>query len=273
MNKLLSKIRTSRFFLLTVLSIFLSQTVIASDAAFARINKNGLLTVGMSGEQPPYNFVTNSENIVGHDVELADALANLMDVKVKIMLMPFADLLEALENNKIDMIISGFASSEQRRQKVTFVGPYVLAGKSLLLTKETLNRIRESTGFNHKDIRLLALKNSTSMTLAKERLAKASLKPVEHYEDALLALRAGKADALVADLTICELGVIRDTASELTTLKKPLAIEEINIAINKGEIQLESAARAHLLTLKNSGQLEKLHQRWFKNGGWLDLLP
>lgn len=255
--------------------ILLSLTVnlsIADTKISEHTDKSGELIVAMSGEQPPFNFVTGDENIIGYDVELADMLAKKMDLKVKISLMPFSKLQDALQGKKVDVIISGFSFSEERLHQFTFIGPYTLSGKSLLVSKEGLKRIRATTGFNHQNIRLLALKNSTSKTLATNRLPKAKLTTIEHYEDALLALRDGSADALVADLTICELATIRDTTEQLTTLQKPLAVEEIGIAINKGS-PLESELRTALLQLGESGELQALHQRWFNNGVWLDMLP
>lgn len=260
-----------------VLGLFMLLTIAVNSLAFAdtseKNNNNKPLIVAMSGEQPPFNFVTDNENIIGYDVELADMLAQQMGREVKIILMPFSTLQNALQEKKVDTIISGFSFSEERTEKFTFIGPYTLSGKSLLVTQERLKQIRATTGFNHKDINLIALKHSTSHTLASERLAKANLTTIEHYEDALLALRAGTADALIADLTICELAVIRDTAEQLTTLQKPLAVEEIGIAINKGEPQLEHELRVALLHLGESGKLKELHQRWFNNGAWLDMLP
>ena len=227
----------------------------------------------MSGEQPPFNFYSNLETVIGYDVELAMALAKSLEVEIIIELMPFPELMNALKNHKIDIIISGFAYSEARSKEITFVGPYALSGKSMLITKKRLKEIRATTGFNHKDIHLMALENSTSKTLAEQRLEKAKLTPIKHYEDALLALRSGAADALVADLAVCELAVIRDTAQQLTTLQKPLAVEEIGIAINKEEPLLESHLSAQLRDLNKTDELKKLHNKWFNNPGWLDLLP
>ncbi|WP_022943181.1 substrate-binding periplasmic protein [Psychromonas hadalis] len=273
MNKLFNKIISIPLFIGLLSTLLYSQVTRAENTTFERINKTGLLVVGMSGEQPPFNFVSNLETVIGYDVELATALAKSLKVNVRIELMPFAELMKALKKQKIDVIISGFAFTEARSQKITFIGPYALSGKSLLITKKRLKEIRASTGFNHKTVHLMALKNSTSQTLAKERLGKAKLTLVTHYEDALLALRSGEADALVADLVVCELAVIRDTLQELTTLQKPLAVEEIGIAINKDEPLLKSHLSAQLHALTKSDDLKKLHNKWFNNPGWLALLP
>ncbi|WP_028864527.1 transporter substrate-binding domain-containing protein [Psychromonas aquimarina] len=273
MNILPVRIPLLGFFLCSIFIIFFSHSAQADNETFKRISENGVLVVGMSGEQPPYNFVTNKESIIGFDVELAEQLADSLGVKMQIALMPFPELLNALQENRVDLIISGFSISEQRLQKVDFVGPYARVGKSLLTSKKTLDRIRNSTGFNHANVNLVALENSTSITLARERLSEADLQTVTHYEDAVLAILSGQADALIADLTICDLLVIRDQSSDLTKLQEPLAVEKIGIAVNKNEPLLESRLTEQLQLIQNSGDLQKLHQKWFNNAGWLNLLP
>ncbi|WP_019616043.1 transporter substrate-binding domain-containing protein [Psychromonas ossibalaenae] len=273
MNILSAKIQLLGFFLCCIFIIGCTHNVQADNEVFKRITEKGVLVVGMSGEQPPYNFVTSKGGIIGFDVGLAEELANSLGVKMEIALMPFPELLNALQENKVDVIISAFSISEQRRQKVSFVGPYAQVGKSLLTTKKTLARIRNSTGFNHAQVNLTALENSTSVTLAQERLEKANLTTVIHYEDAVLAVLSGQADALIADLSICDLLLIRDNSTELTKLNEPLAVEEIGIALNKNEPLLENKLTEKLQQLQKSGELQKHHQKWFNNGGWLNLLP
>ncbi|MEH6452716.1 MAG: transporter substrate-binding domain-containing protein, partial [Psychromonas sp.] len=100
-----------------------------------------------------------------------------------------------------------------------------------------------------------------------------SLKSVDHYEDALLQILSGEADALIADLTICELLVIRDVNRSLSTLNKPLAIEEIGIAVNKGEEELKRIIKTRLDILTSEGELKNYHTKWFDDPSWLALLP
>ena len=273
MNNRLNKIAPIAFFINLLFFLLFSQVASATNATFERINKDGVLIVGMSGEQPPFNFVSNTDKVIGYDMDLAGVIGQSLGVKVRIELMPFSTLMKALQNKEIDIIISGFAHTKTRSKELTFVGPYALSGKSLVITKARLKEIQASTGFNHKSVHLMALEHSTSKSLAEERLGKAKLTPIKHYEDAILALRAGEADALVADLAICELAVIRDSTQQLTTLQKPLAVEEINIAISKDEPLLEKRLTEELRALTQSGKINDLRDKWFNSPGWLELLP
>jgi len=261
------------FFISLLSALLYGGLALASDDTYERMVRSKQLVVGMSGEQPPFNFISKEELTVGYDVDLAMLLGESLGTDVHIKLMPFPELVPALKRQQIDMIISDFAFSEQRSQEVTFVGPYALSGKSLLTTKVKLQKILASTGFNDQTIHLMALDNSTSKTFVETKFNNAKLTTIKHYEDAILALTSGKIDALIADLSFCELAVIRDSTQQLTTPKIPLAVEEIGIAINKNEPLLEKQLSDLLRTFNKSGALKTLHEKWFNNPDWISQLP
>jgi len=97
-----------------------------------RILRRGELVVDTSGEQPPLTAKTKEGKIIGLDADLATYMANAMGVKPKFEVMPFSELLPALEAGKLDMILSGMTMTPQRNLKVAFVGPYYISGKGLL---------------------------------------------------------------------------------------------------------------------------------------------
>lgn len=231
------------------------------------------LTIGMSGEQPPFNFVSTNDSVIGYDVDIAYYLAEAMGLEVEIVLMPFAKLIPALEKGKVDIVISGLAVTEKRKKDVLFSVGYALGGKSILTTKSNIKRIYESTGFNDKSVKLVALENSTSKELAENRLANAKLSTVHHYEDGLLAILSGKADGMVADLAVCELAVYRDTTNKLTLLKRPIGTEKMAVALEEDNEALQKEINVLLTTFIEKGGIDELRQKWFTQGGWLELVP
>ena len=68
----------------------------AGSPTLDRILSSGELRVGMSGDQPPMNVRSRYDNLIGLEVDLANALAESMRVKAKIVEMPFSELLEAV---------------------------------------------------------------------------------------------------------------------------------------------------------------------------------
>lgn len=232
-----------------------------------------VLKVGMSGNQPPMTMANREGGLMGFDVDLAKALADAMKVKLEIVPMPFGKLMEALEKDEIDMILSGLAITPERTEMVSFVGPYMMSGKSILTKDSVLAKMSGSKEFNRKDLKLLALSNSTSASFVKTVAPEAQLIEVASYDEGVAMIIDGKADALVADMPVCVLSVARYPEAGLTTLERPLTVEPVGIAVSKDDPQFFNLVDNYLRAYEKTGILSKIREKWFENTSWIAALP
>src|SRR5215467_11178108 len=100
-----------------------------SGSTLSRIQQRGELVVGTAASMPPLNMTTKTGAIIGFEVDMARAMADAMNVKLRLAPMPFAELLPALNAGSVDMVISGMTMTPQRNMTVAFVGPYYISGK------------------------------------------------------------------------------------------------------------------------------------------------
>jgi polar amino acid transport system substrate-binding protein len=238
-----------------------------------RIVETGTLRVGMSGTQPPFNMKTRDGTPMGLEVDLANALAAAMKVELKIVEIPFADLLTSLQNGDVDMVLSGMTITADRSRSVSFVGPYVVSGKSILTKSANLAAVQEAGELNESDIRLVTLRNSTSEQFVRANLPDAQLTTVDSYDEAIEMLRAGQTGAVVADVPICVITMLRYPNEGFATLNQPLTLEPIGIAVPANDPQLQNLVRNYLTALEGTGILEALRQAWLEDGSWIAALP
>ena len=99
--------------------------------------EKGVLTVGTNATFPPFEFKDKDEDkeIKGFDIELINKIAEKLNLKVKIVDMPFEGLLPAL-GNKIDTVIAGLTKTEERAKIVDFTKPYFYGKQSILTLKD-----------------------------------------------------------------------------------------------------------------------------------------
>lgn len=232
-----------------------------------------VLKVGMSANQPPMTMVNREGGVMGFDVDLARALATAMKVKLEIKAMPFGELMSALEDDKIDMVLSGMSITPERTELVSFVGPYMMSGKSILTRNSVLGKISSGEEFNRKELKLLALSNSTSVSFVETVAPDANLIEINSYDEGVAMLIEGKADAMVADMPMCVLSVLRYPEAKLTTLDRPLTVEPIGIAISKDDPQFFNLVDNYLRAYEKTGVLGKLRQKWFEDSSWVAALP
>ncbi|MCB1695136.1 MAG: transporter substrate-binding domain-containing protein [Pseudomonadales bacterium] len=257
---------------LLVLAATLSVNASAGDT-LQRVIDFKVLKVGMSGNQPPMSMTNREGGLMGFDVDLAKALADAMKVKLEIVPMPFGKLLSALEDNKVDMVMSGLAITPERTEMVSFVGPYMMSGKSILTKNSTLAKIEASKDFNRKELKLLALSNSTSASFVKTVAPDAQLIEIASYDEGVAMVIDGKADALVADMPVCVLSVLRYPEAGLTTLERPLTVEPVGIAVSKDDPQFFNLVDNYLRAYEKTGILGKIRAKWFEDSSWVVALP
>jgi len=261
-----------------LLGCMLSIAVLFSAGSMAgdtlqRIVDFKVLKVGMSGNQPPMNAISRTGQNMGFDVDLARALAAAMKVQLEIKIMPFGELMNALEDDKIDMIMSGMAITPERTEMVSFVGPYMMSGKSLLTKDSVLAKAQESKDFNRKDLKLVALQNSTSASFVSAATPEATLIEVADYDKGVAMVISGEADGMVADMPACVLAVMRYPDAGLRTLSRPLTVEPIGIAVSKDDAQFLNLVQNYLDSYGKMGVLAKLREKWFEDKSWIAALP
>lgn len=238
-----------------------------------RVVESGTLRVGMSGTQPPFNARTRADSLMGFDVDLAHLLAGGLDVELQIVTKPFGELLAALGAGEVDMVVSGVSITAERTRRSAFVGPYMLSGKSLLTKSETLANAQGVADLDKPEIKLAALQNSTSQTFVEKYMPNAQLMSVSAYDEGVNMILNGQADAMVADMQICMLTVLRNPGQGLTTLTQPMTIEPIGIAVPGNDPMFLNLIENFMQAFEGSGILEQLRKKWLEDGSWIAALP
>lgn len=244
----------------------------ADARTLERVIEAETLVVGMSGNQPPLNMINRDGNLMGMDVDLARALANAMQVSLKIETMPFGDLMEALDTGEVDLVISGMAITPERALKARFIGPYMLSGKSILTRSDVIQQL--STGeLASKSVKLAALRNSTSAAFVREEAPNSELVEVADYASAVSMIQSGEVAGLVADMPACVLAVLRNPDADLVTLGEPLTVEPLGIAVNADDRRFSDLLANYLENYERAGLVEVLRSRWMENSSWIAALP
>lgn len=259
----------------TVLILFTSVfilffTIIGNaQSKLDKIKKSGVIKIGMTGTQAPFCMEAQDGSLMGYEVDLAELLAESMNLKLEIVKLPFAELLPSLQKGKIDAVMSGMAITMERNMQAAFVGPYVLSGKSILTKMENLAKAEEAEDLNQTNLKITSLKGSTSEQFVKTFLPEASSLPADNLNQALNKLLNDEANVMVADYPTCVLNAMLNPTAGLITLSEPLTIEPIGMALPSNDPLLINFMENYLKALLMSGLLQELEDYWFNNGSWL----
>jgi polar amino acid transport system substrate-binding protein len=253
-------------FILCVVSVGFSGEVID------RIQERGYIIIGTSGSQPPLSMLKKNGEPFGLDVDVATIVAAAMGVRLELKVIPFKDLLPALQDGDIDVIISGMTMRPERNLKVAFVGPYFITGKGILTKEKNMERTKGVATLNNPDIVLSALANSTSQQFITQRIPRAKLSAHDNIDSAVQALRDDDADAMIADYHSCVAYALRYQDEGLVAGAAQFTFEALGFALPPDDTLFINWFHNLLVNLQGSGDLNTLTERWLKDSFWVDML-
>jgi polar amino acid transport system substrate-binding protein len=229
----------------------------------SRIQQRGELILGTSGNMPPMTQVREDGKVVGFDIDVARLMARGMGVKLNIKIMPFGDLLPALQKGDVDVVISNVTMNPERNLRVAFVGPYMTSGKCVITKKKDLAEAEEAEDLNTPATRLAALKHSTSAEFVKALLPQATLTLVDDYDGAVRMIIDDKVGGLLTDYPICLSMLQRYPDAGFVSLFPLLSYEPIGIAVPGTDPLYINWTENFLKRLEGVGLLDELGTRWF----------
>jgi polar amino acid transport system substrate-binding protein len=257
------------FYLAIGILLIFSALPAAGQQVLASIVKSGEIRIGTTGNQPPFSMKSKTGELIGYEIDLANALATNMGVKVKLVKLPFSELMDALKSGKIDVIMSGMTITPERNLLALFAGPYVISGKSILTKSNKVAAFSADSGASGKKYKIVCLKGSTSEEFVKTSMPKQELVAVADYNTAVNMVINDQADAMVADKPICVLSIMRYPGKDLVTTEQQLTMEPIGMALPPGDPQFLNLVTNYLASLQISGALSALEKKWFNDGSWM----
>lgn len=227
----------------------------AGTPAEFKTAKEGVLTMATNAYFPPYEFYEGNE-IVGIDVEIAQAIADKLNLKLEIEDMEFGSIIIAVSQGKADMGLAGMTVDKDRLKSVNFSDPYA-TGVQVVIVKEDSD-IKDIEGLEGKKIGVQL--STTGDSYAKEDFGEEYVEAYNKGADAVMALQQGKVDAVIIDnqpaLSFVE------TSEGLKILDTEYAVEDYAAAIAKDNDGLVTAVNQALTELKEDGTIQGIIDKY-----------
>ncbi|MDL2075621.1 glutamate ABC transporter substrate-binding protein [Streptomyces sp. GXMU-J15] len=218
----------------------------------------GKIKVGIKYDQPGLGLKEPDGSFSGFDVDVATYVAGELGYEpdqIEFVETKSADRENALARGDVDFIAATYSITDERKEKVDFAGPYLLAHQDLLVKKDS--DITEATDLNDK--KLCSVVGSTSAQNVKKDFApKAQLTERGGYSECLSALQSGAVDALTTDDSILAGYAAQDQYKgqfKLAGLK--LSNENYGIGVKKGDTEMVNKINAALEKMVKDKAWEK----------------
>lgn len=247
---------------LMTITFMMSLSTLNADSTLEEIQERGKLILGTSGGMAPMTRALKSGGAAGFDIDLAEMVAQAMGVELEIKVIPFDKLLDAVEDEKVDLAISNITMTPERNMKVAFVGPYFVSGKCFVSKDPELSKTQNAMMFNNTNRSIAVLEGSTSETFVKVLMPHAKRIAVTDDLAGAKLVEEGKADALLSEYPTCALIVNSNPKAEFGSLFTTLTYDPIGIAVNGEDAHMINWMQNFILRVQASGLLEKIAVKW-----------
>ncbi|MFE0447794.1 glutamate ABC transporter substrate-binding protein [Streptomyces fungicidicus] len=205
------------------------------------------IKIGIKYDQPGLGLKTPDGSFSGFDVDVATYVAKELGYEadqIEWVETKSADRENALARGDVKFIAATYSITDERKEKVDFAGPYLLAHQDLLVKKDS--DITEATDLNDK--KLCSVTGSTSAQNVKKDFApKAQLKQVGTYSECVAALQSGAVDALTTDDSILAgFAAQEQYAGKFKLAGLKLSNENYGIGVKKGDTETTDKINAAL---------------------------
>jgi polar amino acid transport system substrate-binding protein len=253
--------------LVIVSAILLAGCQSAQEVSYLdKIQSANKVVVGTSADYPPYEYIDETGNLVGFDIELMEEIAERMGVELEWQDMPFDSLIAAVQEDKIDMSISCFNYSDERAQLVDFSDPYYTSMDAFIVAEGftgTFNEPEDAANFK-VGVQSGTVQDEwlTDELVDTGLLSESNLSRYERVDQAALDLQVGRIDILMAD-DVPAKAIVSQFDGLRIIYEGMLYTGPINIVLPKGAGDLQTEVNRIIADLQAEGFIDALAEKYF----------
>jgi len=219
------------------------------------------LVMGTHAEFPPFEMRGGADNsaVVGLDVDIAKAIAEQAGMALKIEEMPFEELLPALVEGKVDMVLAGLTITDKRAEMVDFSDPYYTSTQVVIIRKgDPVPTSKEDM----RDQKIGAPAGTTGEAAAAELTSgKRKLLPFDSALSTVVGLMNSRVNFALVDEQPA-IHFQKRFQKDLQVVRLDFDEELYGVAVQKGNTELLEQVNEVLAAVQADGRYEEWVDQW-----------
>jgi glutamate transport system substrate-binding protein len=216
------------------------------------------ITIGIKYDQPGLGQ-KEGDTYKGFDVDVAKYVAKELGYegdKVVFKETPSAQRETAIQGGQVTLIFATYSINDARKQKVSFGGPYFIAGQDLLVRSDNTD-ITGPDAMNGKT--LCSVTGSTSAeTIKKQYATSVKLFEQDTYSKCVEALVGSSVDAVTTDnVILAGFAAQPQYRGKIKVVGKPFTTEKYGVGMKKGDTALCEKVNTALQKMVSDGSWQK----------------
>ena len=215
------------------------------------------ITFAMEPSYPPFETTNEKGEIIGFDVDVANAICKEIQATCHFKSQSFDALIPSLKAKRFDAAISAMDITEARAKQVSFSNAYydstasyvALKGKADLASAKTIG-VQNGTTFQQ-------------YTAAETKQYNA--KSYASLQDAILDLKNGRIDIIFGDTAVLSDMISKEPEIQFVGEKvtnKKIFRQWFRYRLNKSSKELLESLNKGLEAVKANGEYQKIYDKW-----------
>lgn len=164
-----------------------------------QILEKKVLRVGTTFDYPPFTYKDENGKPQGIDVELAQDLANSLEVKVEFVQTTWGNLLKDLGEDRFDIAMGGISKKLFRQQPFFFSQGYDVNGKTGIAHCDHAKNFPNLSAIDQANVKVITNAGGTNERFAKSHLKNAQLLTIKDNTKVFDELIQKNADVMITD--------------------------------------------------------------------------
>ena len=199
-----------------------------AGTTMAELAEAGSITIGTKFDQPLFGLVGPSGEPEGFDVEIGKIIAGKLGIapeNIEWKETVSANREPFIQNGEVDIVIATYTINDERKEVVSFAGPYYMAGQSILV-------LADNDDITNEDDLVGQPVCSVTGSTPAAKLAEIGAVPMltDTYSNCLEPLRSGAVVAVSTDNVILA-GLAAQNEGEFKVVGEPFTQEPYGIGL------------------------------------------
>lgn len=215
------------------------------------------ITFAMEPSYPPFELTNQKGEIIGFDVDVANAICKEIQANCSFKNQAFDALIPGLKQKRFDASISAIDITDARKKQVAFSDPYYDSSASFIAVKGKHDLASAKN---------VGVQNGTTFQQYVAAEAKQyAAKSYASLQDAILDLKNGRIDIIFGDTAVLADMLSKEESlafvGEKVTNQKYFG-NGLGIATNLKNTELLAELNKGLAAIKANGEYQKIYDKW-----------
>ncbi len=236
-----------------------------TPSSLLSIKKDKVVLVATVPFEAPLLYQTGGEGLVGPEAEVAAKIVEKVNASIaaegdtpnvvlRWIIRSYGSLIAALENEEAHAVIAVFGVNEDRKRRVDFSTPVYTSSLALVI-----NPVRRDLRPGILSTANIGVRADTEVQRwVKRQFSQSTITPFKTLDDAVLALRRGEVDGLIADRYMAAYALATlPGSSHLEILPEEVGRVECAVAVRKDDPEMLKLVEEAVAEVKQGKQYEK----------------